>query len=104
MAIEDRSLTDSLYFIIVTIATVGYGDVHPVTPLGKLFTVILIILGVGTFLGVIANVTEMMLSKREKRVRMENKVMGDVVYFYHFLFSISIFRRALAMAEVQTPT
>jgi|GEM_PF-2778541 len=30
--------------------------------------------------------------------------VGDVVYFYHFLFSISIFLRALAMAEVQTPT
>jgi len=30
--------------------------------------------------------------------------MGDVVYFYHFIFSISIFRIALAMAEVQTPT
>ncbi len=81
MAIEDRSLTDSLYFIIVTIATVGYGDVHPVTPLGKLFTVILIILGVGTFLGVIANVTEMMLSKREKRVRMEKLKMVIGVFF-----------------------
>jgi hypothetical protein len=30
--------------------------------------------------------------------------VGDVVYFYHFLFSISIFLRALAMAEVKTPT
>ncbi len=81
MAIEDRSLTDSLYFIIVTMATVGYGDVHPVTPLGKLFTVILIILGVGTFLGVIANVTEMMLSKREKQVRMEKLKMVIGVFF-----------------------
>ena len=81
MAIEDRSLTDSLYFIIVTIATVGYGDVHPVTPLGKLFTVILIILGVGTFLGVIANVTEMMLSRREKQVRMEKLKMVIGVFF-----------------------
>jgi hypothetical protein len=81
MAIEDRSLTDALYFIIVTIATVGYGDVHPVTPLGKLFTIILIILGVGTFLGVIANVTEMMLSKREKQVRMEKLNMVIGVFF-----------------------
>ena len=81
MAIEDRSLIDALYFIIVTVATVGYGDVHPVTSLGKLFTVILIILGVGTFLGVIANVTEMMLSRREKQVRMEKLNMVIGVFF-----------------------
>ncbi|MDH4263997.1 MAG: potassium channel family protein [Deltaproteobacteria bacterium] len=40
---EDRSLTDAFYFIIVTIATVGYGDVHPGTPSGKVFTVILLL-------------------------------------------------------------
>jgi voltage-gated potassium channel len=81
MAIENRSVIDAFYFIIVTVATVGYGDVHPVTPLGKLFTVILIILGVGTFLGVIANATEMMLSKREKQVRMEKLNMVIGVFF-----------------------
>jgi voltage-gated potassium channel len=81
MVIEDRSLIDAFYFIIVTMATVGYGDIHPVTLLGKLFTIILIILGVGTFLGVIANVTEMMLSKREKQVRMEKLNMVIGVFF-----------------------
>jgi voltage-gated potassium channel len=29
--IEGRSIIDSAYFVIVTMATVGYGDVHPVT-------------------------------------------------------------------------
>ena len=33
MLIENRSFTDAFYFTIVTIATVGYGDLHPVTPL-----------------------------------------------------------------------
>ena len=65
--IEGRSIVDSAYFAIVTMATVGYGDVHPVTTGGKIFTVVLIIMGVGTFLGVIANITEIMLTKREDR-------------------------------------
>jgi hypothetical protein len=78
MAIEGRSLVDSFYYVIVTIATVGYGDVHPVTIPGKIFTIALIVMGVGTFLGVIGNITELMLAKREFETRMEklNMVIG----------------------------
>ena len=40
-------IIDALYFTIITIATVGYGDIFPVTPLQKLFTVTLVLGGVG---------------------------------------------------------
>ena len=78
MIIERRSLIDAFYFSIVTIATVGYGDVHPVTLPGKILTILMIVTGVGTFLGVVANATEMLLNKREKKVRLEklNMVIG----------------------------
>jgi voltage-gated potassium channel len=79
--VEGRSLVDSAYFVIVTMATVGYGDVHPVTTAGKAFTVILIVMGVGTFLGVIADVSEIMLAKREKESRMEKLNMVIGVFF-----------------------
>jgi hypothetical protein len=77
-AIEGKSLIDAAYFVIVTMATVGYGDIHPVTTGGKIFSVVLIVMGVGTFLGVVANVTETMLAKREIESRMEklNMVIG----------------------------
>ena len=58
MIIEDLSLADAFYFSIVTIATVGYGDIHPATQAGKILAVVLIITGVGTFLGVVANATD----------------------------------------------
>lgn len=78
MTIEDKPLLDAAYFVIVTMATVGYGDIHPVTALGKIFSIALIIMGVGTFLGVIASITEVMLAKREMESRMEklNMVIG----------------------------
>lgn len=79
--LERVSLIDSLYFTIVTIATVGYGDIHPVTAWGKLFVILLIISGVGTFLGVFANATELMLSRREKKVRLEKLNMVIGVFF-----------------------
>ena len=78
MTIEKKSLVDSFYFVVVTMATVGYGDVHPVTDLGKIFTLFIIVTGVGTFLGVMANFTEIILAKREIESRMEklNMVIG----------------------------
>ena len=78
MATEGLSFYDSIYFSVVTVATVGYGDIHPVTAKGKMLAIILIITGVSTFLGVIANATELLLSKREKKIRLEklNIIIG----------------------------
>jgi voltage-gated potassium channel len=81
MYIENKSLIDSAYFVVVTMATVGYGDVHPITQAGKIFTIILVITGVGTFLGVIGNLTEIMLAKREIESRMEKLNMVIGVFF-----------------------
>ena len=79
--IENKSWIDAFYFIIVTMATVGYGDVTPVTSGGKIFAIILIVLGVSTFLGVFANATELVLSRREKHIRMKKLNMVIGVFF-----------------------
>jgi len=60
---------------------VGYGDIHPTTPGAKVFVIFLIILGVGTFVGVLANGTEMILSRREKLSRMRKLNMVIGVFF-----------------------
>lgn len=66
MLAEELSFFDALYFSIVTIATVGYGDFHPHTVLGKFLAITIIVLGVGTFVGAAANASELMLNRREK--------------------------------------
>ena len=48
---EELSPGDALYFSLVTVATVGYDDIHPATPVGKVLAIVLIVAGVGTFLG-----------------------------------------------------
>ena len=45
--LEGWSLVDSLYFCVVTLATVGYGDLHPTTVVAKLFTVGYVLTGIG---------------------------------------------------------
>jgi voltage-gated potassium channel len=81
MAAEDFSFLNAFYFMIVTMATVGYGDVHPVTPAGKILTILIIITGVGTFVGAIANATEFMLVRRDMQVRMNKLNMVIGVFF-----------------------
>jgi len=81
MLVENRPFIDAFYYIIVTMATVGYGDIVPTTPAGKIIAILLIVTGVGTFLGVIANATELMLSRREKLARMKKLNMVIGVFF-----------------------
>jgi voltage-gated potassium channel len=43
---------------VITLATVGYGEVHTISQPGRIFTVVLIVLGVGFFLYVIGDATD----------------------------------------------
>jgi hypothetical protein len=81
MIAEGISLGDAIYFSIVTITTVGYGDIHPATAAGKILAIVLIITGVGTFLGVVANVTEILVDRREKQLRLQKVNMVIGVFF-----------------------
>jgi len=76
--LEEFPLTDAFYFTIVTIATVGYGDIHPTTQAGKFLSIFLIVFGVGTFMAALASGTEIMLNRREKAARLNrlNRVIG----------------------------
>lgn len=47
LAVETWS--DAIYYVIVTISTVGYGDVTPTTPVAKWFSLSIILLGTGAF-------------------------------------------------------
>ena len=49
MIIEDYSLLEAIYMTIITISTVGYGEVNPLSDAGKLFCTFVIILNIGAF-------------------------------------------------------
>jgi voltage-gated potassium channel len=78
VAVEGFSIIDAFYFSVVTITTVGFGDLHPVSGAGKVLAVMLILMGVGTFTGMVASAAEMFLNQRERKQRLEklNMVIG----------------------------
>jgi voltage-gated potassium channel len=51
--IEGWRLFDALYFTLVTLATVGYGDFHPRTDAGKALTIVYIVGGISILLGLL---------------------------------------------------
>ncbi|MEL6893286.1 MAG: potassium channel family protein [Actinomycetota bacterium] len=51
--VEDLRWIDSLYFCIITLATVGYGDISPTTVAGKVFTMFYVVVGVGVFVALV---------------------------------------------------
>lgn len=78
MQLENLSFADALYYNIVTMSTVGFGDIYPHSLLSRVFTVLIILAGGGAFLGVIANTTELVILKRDSQNRMRkvNMVLG----------------------------
>ena len=64
MAIEGWNFFDALYMTVITIATVGYGEVHIISPAGRMFTLVLIFLGVGYFLYVVGNFIQFLVEGR----------------------------------------
>ena len=77
-AVEGLSAVDAVYFVMVTVTTVGYGDIHATTELGKVLVVFVILSGTGTFGGLVASITEALLNRRERIVRLRklNMVVG----------------------------
>lgn len=54
--VEGWTWLDALYFSVITLTTIGYGDFSPQTEVGKAFTIVYIIIGVGLILAFINTV------------------------------------------------
>ncbi len=62
MYIEQMNTLDALYMTIITVATVGFHEVHPLGDVGKIFTMLLIVSGTGLFFFTLTNVAVFLLS------------------------------------------
>ncbi|MDO9287953.1 MAG: potassium channel protein [Thermodesulfovibrionales bacterium] len=80
MWIEGWNFLDAFYMTIITIASVGYMEVNPLSPHGRIFTIFLIIFGMGVLLFGISTFTAFLvegeLSEILRRRKMEKSISG----------------------------
>lgn len=71
-----HNLFDAFYWALITISTVGYGDIAPVTIEGRVVTMVIVIMGIG----LIAFVTSLIVSSFNERLTVlrEDRVIADV--------------------------
>ena len=87
MVLEGWSLLDAAYMTVITFTTVGYEEVHPLSTTGRVFTMFLMVAGVGVMLYILTSAVHLIVSqellrslvrKRRMRRRME-KLNGHFI-------------------------
>ncbi len=79
MTIEGWAFLDALYMTVITFSTVGFKEVHQISPVGQLYTMVLIFLGVGFFLYVAGIVIQFMVEGRIREIMGRRKLNKEIL-------------------------
>jgi voltage-gated potassium channel len=75
--VEQISIGDALWWSIVTITTVGYGDISPTSPFGKIIAAILMVMGIG-FIGSLSSTLSTYFIKKEHKKYHDEKLKKEI--------------------------
>lgn len=65
--LEDWTVIEALYFSVLTLTTVGFGDLTPTSEGTQIFTIAYVLIGLGVFVALLTSVAEQFLRQRAER-------------------------------------
>ncbi|WP_225743388.1 potassium channel family protein [Marinilactibacillus sp. Marseille-P9653] len=75
---ENVSFIDALWWAFVTSTTVGYGDISPTTPFGRLAAMMLMLTGIGLFGALTSIITSFFMNTNEEEVIDQSKAIQEL--------------------------
>jgi voltage-gated potassium channel len=65
--LEDWTIIEALYFSVLTLTTVGFGDLTPTSEGTQIFTIAYVLIGLGVFVALLTSVAEQFLRQKAER-------------------------------------
>jgi voltage-gated potassium channel len=78
MLIDDFPLMDAIYQTGITFTTVGYGEIQPISDLGRIFTITLIIVGFVVFTIAVGIIAEVVKKGEFQKIAKERKMLYEI--------------------------
>lgn len=97
--LEDWSVVDSLYMTIITMTTVGYGEIRPLSEAGRLFTIGLIITSIGIAGYVFSALTAFIVEGEVRRIFRGRKMDKQISKLKNHIILCGMGRTGLHIAE-----
>ncbi|MEN9708213.1 MAG: hypothetical protein RIQ68_621 [Pseudomonadota bacterium] len=100
-----ENIPTSIYWAVITLASVGYGDISPVTPMGRFMTTLMALIGLGLF-AIPASILSSAFTQelQSQRQAVENQLfdmLADGILSEEELAEVQILARKMNMSEEQ---
>jgi K+ transport systems, NAD-binding component len=78
MYVEGWNFIESFYMMVITLSTVGFGEIHPLSDRGRLLTAMIIICGVGNFAYIVSSFSRMLVDGHLNKLLWRRKVQKRI--------------------------
>lgn len=78
MRVEGWGFVDSFYMMVITLSTVGFGEIHPLSERARLLTSVIILCGVSTFAYMVGSFSQMLVDGHLHKLLWRRKVQKRI--------------------------
>lgn len=80
---EEKNLAEAFYMSVITLTTVGFGDITPKTPMGKWFATVWMLVGCAAFVDMAGNFSKLTMSLSARKLELTRDSLRRMFDSYH---------------------